>query len=263
MGENSKIEWTHHTFNPWTGCTKVSAACDNCYAENWSQRFKGPQWGHGQPRRLTTDANWRKPLKWNKSCKERGVRERVFCASLADVFDIEVADGWRTRLFSLIAVTQNLDWLLLTKRPKPMSEWFDNLKSSVYPPPWSNVWLGVTVENQKMANLRIPILLGTPAARRFVSCEPALELINLRRWLSDLDLVICGGETGAGARRLLPEIPKRLRDDCSQERVAFHFKQWGDFNEFGQRVGKKRAGRLLAGREWNEMPESVPVARQA
>src|SRR3546814_4489006 len=129
MGENSKIEWTDHTFNPWTGCTKVSPACDHCYAEGWSKRSGLVEWGHGKPRRLTSDANWRKPLKWNDEAARKGVRYRVFCASLADVFDAEVDDAWRDELFALIAMTPHLDWLLLTKRPQVARRYFDERRS--------------------------------------------------------------------------------------------------------------------------------------
>lgn len=119
MGANTKIEWAHHTFNPWIGCTKVSAACDHCYAEDWDKRYEGGQhWGAGAPRRLTSAANWRKPLAWNRQAAKADTRPRVFCASLADVFDSEVPDAWRDRLFALIALTPHLDWLLLTKRPQ-------------------------------------------------------------------------------------------------------------------------------------------------
>jgi protein gp37 len=116
MAENTAIEWADHTFNPWTGCTKVSPACDHCYAESWAKRSGTVRWGPGEPRRRTTDANWRQPLKWNAQAQREGRRFRVFCASLADVFDNEVPVQWRVDLFRLIASTPHLDWLLLTKR---------------------------------------------------------------------------------------------------------------------------------------------------
>lgn len=123
MAENSKIEWTDHTFNPWIGCTKVSPACDNCYAETFAKRTGGPKWGKDEPRRLTSHANWQKPLAWDRKAARLGVRYRVFCASLADVFDVEVPDDWRDRLLALIAATPHLDWLLLTKRPKVAADY--------------------------------------------------------------------------------------------------------------------------------------------
>jgi protein gp37 len=123
MSENSKIEWTDHTFNPWEGCQKVSPGCDHCYAETRNARFAGGtaiNWGPGAPRRRTSPANWRKPPQWNKTHAEffaaHGRRQRVFCASLADVFDNAVDEQWRADLFALIRATPNLDWLLLTKR---------------------------------------------------------------------------------------------------------------------------------------------------
>jgi protein gp37 len=116
MGENSAISWTHHTFNPWVGCSKISPACEHCYAESWAKRAGFPGlWSDGE-RRRTSAANWAAPLKWNRMAAEAGTRARVFCASLADVFDNVVPEGWRADLFRVIRQTPNLDWLLLTKR---------------------------------------------------------------------------------------------------------------------------------------------------
>lgn len=187
MAENSKIEWTDHTFNPWIGCTKVSPACDHCYAEAWDARFKGHRWGPHAPRTKTSAANWRKPLKWNREAEERGIRYRVFCASLADVFDNHpsIDPQWRLELWELIAETPNLDWLLLTKRPQNIVRFLpDEWGSGEWGEPWSNVWLGTTVENQTEADRRIPHLLATPAAVRFVSAEPLLGPVDITRWLS-------------------------------------------------------------------------------
>jgi protein gp37 len=153
MAENSKIEWTNHTFNPWEGCQKVGPGCDHCYAEARDQRFTGGKhWGPGAPRRRTSPANWNQPLRWNKLAQhnaERGLpRPRVFCASLADVFDNAVPTGWRDDLWALIASTPHLDWLLLTKRPGNIA--------AMLPPSWGagwpNVWLGCTVVNQTEAD---------------------------------------------------------------------------------------------------------------
>ena len=118
MGDNTKIEWAHHTFNPWVGCTKVSPACDNCYAEGWAKRSGMVQWGPHAERRRTSEGNWRQPLKWNAEAERLGVRYRVFCSSLADVFDNAVPVQWRIELMKLICETRHLDWLLLTKRPQ-------------------------------------------------------------------------------------------------------------------------------------------------
>jgi protein gp37 len=206
MAENSKIEWTDHTFNPWMGCTKVSPACENCYAErDFDHRYGKVQWGPNGTRVLTTNANWNKPLKWDREAKESGIRRRVFCASLADVFedwqgpiiqnntiigkDYRASSGdrlnmddVRQRLFALIDATPNLDWLLLTKRPENIRRLWDCTEKDG----WKyreNVWLGTSVENQKWADRRIPELLDcrdlSPVL--FLSCEPVVGPIDLTR----------------------------------------------------------------------------------
>lgn len=297
MSENSKIEWTDHTFNPWEGCQKVSRGCDHCYAETRNARFGGGtaiNWGPGAPRRRTSAANWRKPVHWNAVHDEffaaNGRRQRVFCASLADVFDNAVAQEWRDDLFRLIEATPNLDWLLLTKR-------IGNARHMVWPR-WMqtglprNVWLGATVVNQEEANRDVPKLLGMPARVRFLSIEPMLGPIDLREAhittvrLPRVDWVICGGESGHGARPMHPEWARSLRNQCAIVGVPFLFKQWGELlpgetdgesyavaldgsnREFdgtvhltehgGQqffRIGKKIAGRQLDGRTHDEFPE--------
>ena len=232
MSESSSIEWCDSTFNPWIGCARISPACDHCYAAaSTPARTLGIKWGTGQPRRRTVPSNWAQPRRWNAQrfaqctdCGWRGerpktaagdrgecpacadgmlgeARRRVFCASLADVFDNEVPAQWRTDLFALIRATPNLDWLLLTKRignvdrmiaesvgalPRddrsgtgqhnhtPMAEW-----------PWPNVWLGATICNQAEAERDIPKLLRVPAAVRFLSIEPMLGSVKLRwEWVS-------------------------------------------------------------------------------
>lgn len=218
MGENSKIDWTDHTFNPWTGCTKVSPACDHCYAEGWSKRSGHVTWGAGQPRRRTSEANWSKPIKWNKQAEAEGVRKRVFCASLADVFDAEVDPVWRENLFTLIDLTPALDWLLLTKRPKLAAEYFNRLPT----PP--NVWMGTTVENQKMASLRIPYLMTIDAPVRFLSMEPLLERVELGFDLFP-DWVIVGGESGPGWRDMAPQWAENIKVLCDIAGVPFFMKQ--------------------------------------
>lgn len=243
MAENSKIEWTDHTFNPWIGCTKVGPGCDHCYAENQDKHRKWTPagWGAGQPRKRTSVAYWNNPLKWNRDAERKGVRYRVFCASLADVFDNEVPDHWRTDLFSLIEATPNLDWLLLTKRisnAERMIPWRDK--------PWPNVWLGATVVNQEEADRDIPKLLATRAAIRFLSIEPLLEAIVIEECLnlcgcgdcdycSDVttlpppDWVIVGGESGPNARPMHPQWVASLRDQCKASGTPFLFKQWGEW----------------------------------
>ncbi|QUT04008.1 phage Gp37/Gp68 family protein [Sphingobium phenoxybenzoativorans] len=179
MAENTKIEWATHTFNPWEGCQKVGPGCDHCYAETRNARFGGGtavNWGPGAPRRLTSAANWRKPLAWQAEAKRTGIRPRVFCASLADVFDNAVEDMWRADLANLISDTPDLDWLLLTKRIGNAAEM---LQIAFDGPTPSNVWLGATVVNQQEADRDIPKLLAVPAHKRFLSIEPMLGPIDL------------------------------------------------------------------------------------
>lgn len=269
MAANSKIEWCDHTWNPWVGCTKISPACDNCYAEGWAKRSGSPQLWRGE-RRRTTESYWRQPLKWDRQAAEAGVRYRVFCASLADVFDNQVPEAWRHDLWELIGRTTNLDWLLLTKRPQNIAKMLPVMDSRApgYRPwkerwPWPNVWLGTTVENQEEAERRVPHLLAMPAAVRFLSCEPLLGELDLTciPWrfngmtgrtvktvnaltgnitfldpvfgggsrVSGLDLVIAGGESGPGARPLHPAWARSLRDQCVAAEVPYFFKQWGDW----------------------------------
>ncbi|CAM2340961.1 phage Gp37/Gp68 family protein [Burkholderia vietnamiensis] len=194
MSENTKIEWCDHTFNPWEGCAKVSPGCDHCYAESRNARFAGGtavNWGTGAPRRRTSAANWRKPLAWEAAHAEffaaHGRRQRVFCASLADVFDNAVPDAWRADLFDLIWNTPHLDWLLLTKRignAGPMiARALELAGRGVNTPwPWANVWLGATIVDQAEADRDIEKLLMTPARRRFLSMEPLLGPVDLRAW---------------------------------------------------------------------------------
>lgn len=272
MAENTAIEWCDHTFNPWTGCTKVSPGCDHCYAEGWSKRAsdKVGKWGPGAQRVRTTSANWRKPLAWNAAHAEffaqHGRRQRVFCASLADVFDNEVPQEWRYDLFNLILGTPNLDWLLLTKRignaARMIEETLpDNMKAlpADHPVawPWPNVWIGATVVNQAEADRDIPKLLQVPAAVRFLSIEPMLGAIDLTRvqwpgkhkvdvlrggawdmpsWhggftnhsdMGRVHWVIAGGESGPNARPAHPDWFRSLRDQCAAAGVPFFMKQMG------------------------------------
>lgn len=195
MAENTNIEWADHTFNPWVGCTKINPACDNCYAEGWSKRSGRAVWGAKADRQRTTPTNWQKPIKWNKALEGTGKRQRVFCASLADVFDNHksILPEWRLDLWQLIKDTPNLDWLLLTKRPqnieKYIPEFWDEIKG--------HVWLGTTVEDQKRADMNIPHLLKHDCAVRFVSCEPLLGPIDLMNKASFSTLWL-GGQRGCG-----------------------------------------------------------------
>ena len=218
MAENSKIEWTDHTFNPWIGCQKVSPGCDRCYAEAMmDHRYGRVQWGPHGERVRTSAANWRKPRQWAKAAN--GVRPRVFCASLADVFDNRAPAGARDDLFDLIRCTPQLDWLLLTKRPENIAK----MLPADWGSGWSNVWLGTTCEDQAHFDRRWPILGAVPAVVHFVSYEPALG--PLRIGAARPSWIICGGESGAGARYMEPDWARSLRDECAGEGVAFFFKQ--------------------------------------
>ena len=259
MSANSKIEWCDHTFNPWEGCQKVGPGCDHCYAEARNARFSGGQalnWGPGAPRRRTSAANWRLPLKWNAQAQDEGRRFRVFCASLADVFDNEVPAEWRQDLFELIRSTPHLDWLLLTKRignaEAMIRAALANMDIGYSVPfaawPWPNVWIGATVVNQEEADRDIPKLLAVPARVRFLSIEPMLGPIDLRGtgafkmattaigaatntgWHQvGVHWVIAGGESGPGARPMHPDWARSLRNQCAAAGVPFLFKQWGEW----------------------------------
>ena len=226
MGKNSAIEWCHHTFNPWVGCTKVSPGCDGCYAEAWAKRTGHPELWDGE-RRLTSKSNWAQPEKWHHEAEAAGERRRVFCASLADVFDNKVPWEWRANLWTLIRRTWNLDWLLLTKRPMNIDE--------MLPAHWGdgyhNVWLGTTAEDAHYYRQRWGHLAAIPARVRFLSHEPALGPIgnlDLGR-VGAPDWVICGGESGPNARPMHPDWARSARDQCKAAGVPFLFKQWGEF----------------------------------
>ena len=288
MGKDSRIEWTHHTFNPWWGCVKVSPACDHCYAESWAKRVGSDVWGPESQRRFFTDAHWKEPLKWNRDAAAAGTRRRVFCASMADVFENRPdLISSRQRLFELIAATPMLDWLLLTKRIHLVKK----LLPKNYELP-AHVWIGTTVENDEYARKRLKYLLevDTPSVR-FVSCEPLLGPLSLEPYLrantrgTRIDWVIAGGESGHGARPMDPAWPENLQRQCSAAKVPFHFKQWGHwapasnlelphgyptnkvvhFYEGTRQVpvvsvGKNVAGRILRGRTWDQFPMTRTTA---
>lgn len=237
MAETTRIEWADATFSPWRGCTKVSPACDNCYAEAYGKRF-GVAWGPGAKRVRASESYWCQPLAWDRKAAKAGRPLRVFCASLADVFDAEVPAAWRCDLFDLIEATPNLIWMLLTKRPNVALHFADCY--AAWPLP--NVWLGVTAENQAMADLRVPLLLQVPADKRFISAEPLLGQVDLSAWLgrdepgglplpynAGLDWVIAGGESGPGARPSHPDWFRSLRDQCAAAGVPYFYKQAGEW----------------------------------
>ncbi|NWG19118.1 MAG: phage Gp37/Gp68 family protein [Chloroflexi bacterium] len=267
MGQKSAIEWTDHTFNPWWGCTKVSPGCVHCYAETFSNRYQFDVFGPRKPRRTFGESYWHEPLKWNRLAAQTGTRARVFCASMADVFEDNASvEPERQKLWRLIDETPMLDWLLLTKRPQNMRRLA----------PWENdwpinVWAMTSVEDQAHAQSRIPLLLEVPALVHGLSVEPLLEPVDLAPWLDDLQWVIVGGESGPGARPMQVEWVAFLRDQCIEAGIPFFFKQWGEWSYATdssmptRRVGKKAAGRDLEGRTWDEIPdvESLWLARTA
>lgn len=229
MAENSKIEWCDHTFNPWTGCTKVSPGCDHCYAEGWAKRSGLVKWGAGQERRRTSADYWRQPVKWNRIAERDGVRRRVFCASLADVFDNQVPVEWRSDLWRVVRETPSLDWLLLTKRPQNIAKMLPGpIATTLWP--WPNVWLGTTVENQEEADRRIPHLLAVPAAVRFLSCEPLLGPVDLDGWLPG-DSACEGCDDGTPPRCNRLDIPRQ--EQCPDNRAVFDYREHGPHDADG------------------------------
>jgi len=286
------IEWTSgrradgsvvpgFTFNPWEGCEKISPACANCYAAERDRRFHGGNhWGPNSSRLFHGDSYWKQPMKWNKDAATAGERRKVFCASLADVFeDRPELTPWRADLFSMIAQTPNLDWLLLTKRPENINRMVADYAGDCAWLSWhgttprTNIWIGTSVENQEQADKRIPELLNVEAPVRFLSMERLLGPVDLSGrtiegvWIDEeyadadpelrgivdregwpIHWVIVGGESGSLARYMKPEWALSIRDQCLTAGIAFHFKQWGGVN-------KKLNGRLLDGRTWDQFPQ--------
>jgi protein gp37 len=249
MADRTAIEWTDATFNPWWGCERVSPACAHCYADTLARRYGHKLWDGARSRRFFSDAHWEKPLRWNAVSEKHGVDTRVFCASMADVFESHAElDSWRTRLWDLIERTPRLQWQLLTKRP-------ENVREMV---PWTtewpaNVWIGASVENSRFT-FRADVLRELPAAVRFVSAEPLLGSLFLngkphRRPLdlTDIHWLIAGGESGPRHRGLDVDWVRELRDACGDSATAFFFKQHG-----GRTA--KAGGRMLDGRTHDEFP---------
>lgn len=311
MAEDTKIQWCDATWNPWRGCTKVSAGCAHCYADTLSKRnpLTLGVWGPNGTRVVAAEAMWREPVKWNRLAGEGklpdgspnpdGHRPRVFCASLADVFEdwtgtLSRTDGspadhsgpWqlignpaydpltlyaaRDRLGRLIRDTPNLDWLLVTKRPENVARMMADHMFGVNPPDYDtpavppNVWLGTSVENQAAADERIPHLLRTPAAVRFLSMEPLLGRVDLGDnlfprlsqmrglfngacdgWSVGVDWVIVGGESGAGARPCNVEWVRDIVRQCRAAGVAAFVKQLGA-KPYDSTLGEKVPGATVA-----------------
>jgi protein gp37 len=285
---DTKIEWTNKTWNPLTGCTKVSPGCDHCYAKTMHERFNGP----GSFDTITLHpGRLGQPLKWRTPAK-------VFVNSMSDLFQQDVPDEYIVQVFDTMANASRHTFQLLTKRHARMRSFVRRYYSGAFATnpsapmafiadhPIPNLWLGVSVESQQWADIRIPALLDTPAAVRFISAEPLLGPVGLKSaalrpyerqqggfweyghgeddygngkvWVpappAQLDWVIVGGESGPGARPMHPDWARSLRDQCQCAGVPYLFKQWGAHDASGKRVGKGKAGRELDGREWNEYP---------
>lgn len=259
MAENSAIEWTDHTFNPWWGCVKVSPGCKNCYAETLSNRF-GNWWGVDGERRFFGDKHWNEPLKWNRKAEKEGRRRRVFCGSMCDVFEIHKEwettlkmDRARKRLGTIIKETPHLDWLLLSKRIGNIYSLCSTFgfvredKEGIHFDFPKNVWTGTSIENQEQADIRIPELLKIPTRVRFLSMEPLLERVDLTKLITvsnyvsggvgdvplewgqetdDIQWVIVGGESGRNKRPFDPDWARSIRDQCAAAEIPFFMKQW-------------------------------------
>jgi protein gp37 len=256
VAEETKIEWCDSTMNPWIGCTKIAPACDHCYAADMAKRYGWVEWGNA-PRKRTSDALWRNPIKWQREAAaffaDHGRRRRVFCASLADVFDNQVPPEWRADLWALIHATPDLDWLLLTKRPQNIA----GMKPEFWDEVRGHVWLGTTVEDQKHAAANIPHLLDHDCAVRFISAEPLLGPLAIENHLLDypiegragrLNWVIAGGESGPHARPSNPAWFTSLRDQCAAAGVPFLFKQWGEWAPHRPTAGGDLGGDIRRGK---------------
>jgi len=253
MGKDSNIQWTHHTFNPWRGCTKVSEGCKFCYADTLSKRNPGTLgvWGPNGSRVVASESYWRQPIAWNKAAKTAGEVHRVFCASLADVgegpetmpagawLDVQMA---RTRLSKLIVESDGLHFLLLTKRPENMTRFYD-------PMVLERAWVGTSVENGDVV-ARVDALRQVPAAVRFLSCEPQIGPLSLN--LTEIDWVIVGGESGGKARPFNPNWARDIIVQCRAVGAAVFIKQMGA-NPIGLNLRDSHGG------DMDEWPEDLRV----
>jgi protein gp37 len=289
MGTETGIEWTDHTFNPWLGCTKVSDGCKNCYAAARDARhLSGPvdHWGPGAPRQTMGEGYWSQPERWAERARQAGKRAKVFTASMADIFDAEAPVADRRALWKIIQKTCGwLDWQIVTKRPQNIKTVIveDRLDPAFFA--LHGCWLLTSTEHQDALDERWPHLAHVPAAVHGISAEPLLGPLNLLRALTTyqrfehwphpakLRWVICGGESGPGARHMSPDWARRLRQQCEFGEVPFFFKQWGEwlpprttgsYNLNGSlevnatdefvKVGKQRAGALLDGIKIQQFP---------
>lgn len=325
----SKIEWTDQTLNPAVGCSPVSPACDNCYAVRMATRLAANPKTALRYDGVVADGSWTGRVNLFPEVMEKALRRkrptRFFVGSMTDLFHPNIPLHFLDKIFAYMCVAPQHVFQILTKRPERMREyassmytvgWKRRLQMQLPPElqrskvwrdcnsPVANVWLGVTAENQLQADKRIPALIETPAAVRFVSVEPCLGEVHLEPYLlssydkaahdaqmtgeelrtDKLDWVICGGETGPGSRPMHPDWARSLREQCDTWGTPFFFKQWGGWGFAGgdcthflhtngalrtmgqrgadgkgewpcARVGKKKAGHLLDGREWREFPK--------
>lgn len=276
MGKTS-IEWTDASWNPIVGCTEVSPGCANCYAARLaSTRLRNhPDYRslaiHRSEKKYGTNFPGRR-VEWTGMVRflEERLEEplhwrtprRIFVCDMGDLFHAGVHGDWIDQIIHIMDQCPQHTFQILTKRAQRMHDLLRHYPMAEK----KNVWLGVSVENQHFADERIPLLLDTPAAVRFLSCEPLLSAIGVSPYfvfpvgadIARLHWVICGGESGPHARAMHPDWARSLRDQCQAAGVPFFFKQWGEWAGCGIRMGKKAAGRLLDGREWNEFPSTTP-----
>lgn len=263
MSLASTIEWTDATWNPVTGCNKVSPGCKHCYAETFAERWRGIPGHHFEqgfdlklwPERLSLPLSWTKPRK-------------IFVNSMSDLFHKDVPDEFVERVFRVMLKANHHVYQVLTKRSERLMDWVkkfmrDNSATLGKRLP-SHIWLGVSVENQHYVS-RMEHLKKAPVSVRFLSIEPLIGPVQLSKSkLCGIHWVIVGGESGPGARKMDPQWPKDIKAVCRKAKVAFFFKQWGAHNREGERVGKGVAGRVLDGKTWDEMPSvssaSIPAA---
>ena len=243
MADNTGIEWTDATWNPVTGCTKVSPGCAHCYAEAITLRFKrGGPFLPGKttirlhPDRLDQPSKWRRP-------------RRIFVNSMSDLFHEEVPFEFVDDIFEVIAANPRHTYQILTKRPERMLDYVEWTHGQEWP---AQVWAGVSVENQYWADRRVPLLRQVPASIRFLSCEPLLKPLELD--LDGIHWVIVGGESGPRARKMEEAWAADIQNQCERAKVAFFFKQWG-----GRK--SRAAGRTLDGHIWDEMPRRLGKPR--
>ena len=252
MATVTKIEWCDHTFNPWWGCTQVSPLCERCYAMMLDARWFGrSHWGSRAPRRYFDDTHWRQPVKWNRMALAAGDRRRVFCASMADVFDNEVDHALRERLWRLIRQTPHLDWLLLTKRIGNAPRMLPTDWGKGYP----NVWIIVSADQSGIAR-DVPRLLDIPAVVHGVSIQPQLAPVRLGQFAPQLQWVINGGESGAGARPFHIEWARSLVAECAAAATPIFVQRLGG-NPYER--GRRLRLRHHAGADMAEWPSDLCV----